>query len=179
MNKGMIQQLLFPWQGTIRRFELEKQWWHRLVVVVFFTALIATLLVTWSQMMLGMAVFHTSVDRLATARYWYVDGSGAKVDIPALPEWATPTVGIAGTAAEFTVHVAVYMPDGELKEFVGKTPEQLRAAWDAAAHMHSVKRWLLSPLVAILVTLAMSYLLQSLYRVLLYVVYGSQKSVAP
>jgi hypothetical protein len=43
----MIQQLLFPWKGTIRRLELGKRWWHRLAVVVFFVVLIATLLVTW------------------------------------------------------------------------------------------------------------------------------------
>jgi hypothetical protein len=170
------QELLFPWQGTISRLELGKRWWHRLAVVVFFTVLIATLLYTWNLMMLGMGVFNTAVDRFATARCWYVDGSGAKVDLGpagADDQWVAIRVG------ESPVHVEIVMPDGELKDFVGKSPKEIKTAWVAAAHRQNVRRWLLSPVVAILVTLAMSYLLQSLYRILLYVVYGSQKRVAP
>jgi hypothetical protein len=56
---------------------------------------------------------------------------------------------------------------------VGKSPEEIAAEWDAALHTQNFRGWWLSPMVAILVTLAMSYLLQSLYRTLLYVVYGS------
>lgn len=39
---------LFPWRATFKRLELEKQWWHRLAVVVFFVALVPTLLYSWA-----------------------------------------------------------------------------------------------------------------------------------
>jgi hypothetical protein len=38
---------LFPWRSTFKRLELEKQWWHRLAVVVFFVALVPVLLYSW------------------------------------------------------------------------------------------------------------------------------------
>jgi hypothetical protein len=176
------QRLLFPWHGTVRRLELGKRWWHRLAGVAFVVMLGITLLVTWALMVDTDPTYYI-------ASYWYVDGSGAKVDLPAPPPSGTTAVslGTAGwdangvpippPAAMFPVHVEVQMPDGKTKEFVGKSPEEVRAACNAELHELKVRQWLLSPVVAILVMLAMSYLLQSLYRVLLYVVYGSQKPV--
>jgi hypothetical protein len=200
----MIQQILFPWQGTIRRLELGKRWWHRLTVVLFVSVLIVTLLVTWAVMMDTGSANVAEFDQWG-AHSWYVDGSGARVDIPPPPPGFQPLVtagearpadrkdilegGLIPTPAwavgpVVPIHYRVLMPDGKTKEFVGKSIEEIKAEWDAAAenaalHRLNVRRGLLSPLVAVLVTLAVSYLLQSLYRVLLYVVYGSHKHVTP
>jgi hypothetical protein len=38
---------LFPWRNTFRGLELEKRWWHRLAVVVFFVALVPALVFAW------------------------------------------------------------------------------------------------------------------------------------
>ncbi len=38
---------LFPWWNTYRRLELQKRWWHRLAVVLFFIALVPALLFSW------------------------------------------------------------------------------------------------------------------------------------
>lgn len=67
-----------------------------------------------------------------------------------------------------------YMPDGTTREFVpGKSDAEVSRIFNDALHLASLKQWTLSIAIAIFVTLAVSYLLQSLYRVLLYVIYGS------
>jgi hypothetical protein len=170
-------QLLFPWQGTIRRLELGEQWWHRLAVVVFVTVLGVVLLRTLDEMTMSTAPVNAELNLRNGFYCWYVDGAGNKVDLSPLPSNET-AVRLVPSVDTFPVHVFIHMPDGDVKEFVGKTEEEIRATWDAALHKLNVRRWLSIPAVTILVTLAMSYLLQLLYRVLLYVVYGSQKRVA-
>jgi hypothetical protein len=67
----------------------------------------------------------------------------------------------------------VYMPDGTTAEFVGKSNAEIRDIWNKALHKALFKEWALSIAITIFVPLAFSYLLQSLYRALLYVVFGS------
>jgi hypothetical protein len=73
----------------------------------------------------------------------------------------------------------VNMPDGTLGEFVGKSEAEITVAWNKALHKAVFTAWLLSFAIAIAMTLASSYLFQSLYRTLLYVVYGSTNDRGP
>jgi hypothetical protein len=148
--------------------------------------LLATSVFTWAMMEPPNTSFDWSI-----CHDWYVDGAGNKIDIPSAPHWAStsvtpsdpyaasggkstasPSVGLDFSRA-IPIHEELEMPDGKSREFVGKSPEEIKATWYAELHRLSVRGWLLSPVVAILVTLAVSYLMQSLYRALLYVVYGS------
>jgi len=38
--------IAFPFRQTFRRLELEKRWWHRLCVVLFFAVLLCTAVFT-------------------------------------------------------------------------------------------------------------------------------------
>jgi hypothetical protein len=167
----MIHQLLFPWQGTIRRLELGKRQWHRLAVVLFVVVLVVVLLRTLVVTMMDTEPVNAELN-LRNVYCWYVDGAGNKIVLPPLPPEAT-AVRLGTSVDTFPLHVFIHMPDGEVREFVGKTEEEIRATWDADLHKLNVRRWLFIPVVTTLVTLAVSYLLQLLYRVLLYVVYGS------
>jgi hypothetical protein len=59
------------------------------------------------------------------------------------------------------------MPDGTTGEFVGKSEAEITAVWNKALHKAVRNARLLSIGIVIAVTLAFSYLLQSLYRTLL------------
>jgi hypothetical protein len=85
---------------------------------------------------------------------------------------APPGVSINWSAP---LKAKVYMPDGTTGEFVGKSDAEITVAFNKALHKAVRNAWLLSIGIVIAVTLAISYLLQSLYRALLYVVYGSTK----
>lgn len=41
-----IVSVVFPFRSTFRRLELEKRWWHRLFIVIFFVALFGTAVFT-------------------------------------------------------------------------------------------------------------------------------------
>ena len=73
------------------------------------------------------------------------------------------------------IHAEVDMPSGEAREFVGKSPKEIKAEWDKTLRKARLNQVLLSLGVAVVAALVFSYLLQSLYRALLYVSYGSLK----
>lgn len=76
------------------------------------------------------------------------------------------------------IHTVVDMPDGSRGDFVGKSREDIEATWNRALHKTIAKQWILSTGIAIVVLALFSYLLQLLYRALLFVIYGTYKNVA-
>ncbi len=70
------------------------------------------------------------------------------------------------------IRAEVAMPNGSVKEYSGKSKNEIDADWNAACRRALVREWCLSIVAAVSSTLALSYTLQALYRALLYVVFG-------
>jgi len=183
--------ILNPWQGTYRQLKLGRRWWHRLAVVTFYAALVLVLGASWGVGFISLQPFrshmyirytpHTqtqaqydaAVKMLNEERGKGVEVGESNTPLPVggyweTPEGSTPSPaerGITWDAAE------VVMPDGITAEF--ESTQAAEIAWGKALRKALLKQWTLSTAIAIVITLAVSYLLQSLYRALLYVVYGS------
>ena len=186
--------ILNPWQGTFNRLGLYRRWWHRLAVVTFFIALLLVLGASWGfafsyfrpvQSLLNIqytphaetqAEYDAAVEKLKEKRQKGIDVSEYESPVPVgtyweLPKDYTPNPagrGIIWDAAE------VVMPDGTTADF--ESAKAAERTWNKALHAAKLKEWTLSTTVAIVLTLSFSYLLMSLYRTLLYVVYGSAKT---
>jgi hypothetical protein len=72
------------------------------------------------------------------------------------------------------IHASVEMPNAGFQEFVGKSPREIKADWNKKLHKAVIEQWFLGIGVPIVLTLFFSYLFQSLYRALLFVIYGSK-----
>ena len=195
-----VLTILFPWQGTFKQLGLRKRWWHRLAVVAFFIALLPMLGVSWVLAFASLQPVHSYMPDI---QYWLIDTDGnpqqmtlgpsvtqAQYDAAVkqhkedMKEFFTPIpVGAQAVIAPPGVSInpnaplkaKVNMPDGTTGEFVGKSDAEITVAWNKALHKAVRTQWLLSIGIVIALTLVFSYLLQSLYRALLYVVYGSTK----
>jgi hypothetical protein len=195
-----VLTILFPWQGTFKQLGLRNRWWHRLAVVAFFIALVPVLgtscvlafgslqpvhsympdIQYWAmdrdgnseQVTLGPPVTQAQYD--ATVKQHKEDAKGYSTPLPVGTQvlMSAPEVPIDYSAP---LKAKVDMPDGTTGEFVGKSEAEITAVWNKALHKAVRNARLLSIGIVIAVTLAFSYLLQSLYRTLLYVVYGSAK----
>ena len=192
-----VARVMFPWQKTFKKLELARRWWHRLAVVVFCIALVLVLLGSW---MFAFGAYEPNQSFMPDIHFWTVDSNGNQNDLPTPPEEATgiaPEVPQKPNANGFSIgsadqkkpildwnkltpiHALVEMPNGKDQEFVGKSRKEIETEWSNARHKAICKQWLSSIGIAMLTTLALSYLLQSLYRALLYIVYGSNKDPNP
>ena len=73
---------------------------------------------------------------------------------------------------EASIRASVEMPNGASKEYVGKSKKDIDADWTLALRKAMVRAWSFGFLAALTLTILLSYLLQILYRSLLYVIYG-------
>ncbi|HTV09395.1 MAG TPA: hypothetical protein VMD97_10165 [Candidatus Aquilonibacter sp.] len=269
-------RFLFPWTTAYQRLELEKRWWHRLAVVLFFVVLIPPFVFSWVTGNEANAPTDTVEQAInywailppppnATARGMMFDSAPVTGDttvsgaddssggwepvptptpnpqstragdpIPAgatigAPQGAnvqtlppgytvdeTPTSGgeefFDEGAAELSAPPAlspsdrgkvvmllasvplvpghqvrsqdqrktIEMPNGKTATFSGNTSDEaIKAEWKHQLHLAFAKAALIGFGIAVLVTVALSYLLQAAYRVLLYVIYGTKASVSP
>jgi len=178
--------ILNPWQGTFNRLGLERLWWHRLAVVAFFITLVLVL----GASSVAFRPAHSTFN----VEYWQdgvaLDSEPVTTPLPppppgysasdvvpsaALPDGVIANPDYRPAGATGPPKQRVSMPDGNTVEFSGKAMKseaEIRRIWNIAL----LKAWLLSIAIAIGITLAVSYLFQSLYRALLYVVYGSAKN---
>jgi hypothetical protein len=200
----MVSGFFFPWRNTFRRLELEQRWWHRLARVLFFAALIFLPFAAWFLTTNGTEPTNTVLQNTrywyvdgtgnhidlseppqgataiapeaqnasnSTVTEW--DASGKPIHPAAYPT-GKETVKLDMTKAS-AIHAEVDMPSGEAREFVGKSPKEIKAEWDKALRKARLNQILMSLGVAVVVALVFSYLLQALYRALLYVIYGALK----
>lgn len=201
---SMVSGFFFPWRNTFRRLELEQRWWHRLARVLFFAALIFLPFAAWFLTTNGTEPTNTVLQNTrywyvdgtgnhidlseppqgataiapeaqnasnSTVTEW--DASGKPIH-PAAHPTGKETVKLDMAKAS-AIHAEVDMPSGEAREFVGKSPKEIKAEWDKALRKARLNQILMSLGVAVVVALVFSYLLQSLYRALLYVIYGALK----
>jgi hypothetical protein len=161
MNRAVM--FLLPCLPVVRRLEVRKRWWHRLGVVVFFKLLLSTLLavaaisyLTWAPKVRAFPVvfedfylFDESADPLQNEQ------SLRKIQGP-------------------EGHV-VQMPNGTWVTFpFSISGEEIHARWDRAKRHQILSAMLWAALLSVFATLAVNYMLQGVYRLLLYMTFGSK-----
>lgn len=188
--------VLFPWRAMFRRLELEKRWWHRLAVVLLFIALVPVFLFSW---VLGDDANGPVLSLEGEIQHWEI--------LPAIPAGANwesivdpvtrppdaNSIGKGKIAAPlkdtFAVVAArvkpsemlktIEMPDGTTVTYPGTTSDEIiNGEWRKKHNIATTKAALLGFGIAVLVTLMLSYLLQSMYRAALYVIYGAKSKSA-
>jgi|GEM_PF-6129170 len=196
---GKLVGVLLPWRNTFRRLELEKHWWHRLATVLFFAALIPTLLYSWVIGDDGNSPPNSSKHNI---NYWMI---GPTTPIPPAPDgsqgvpnpnYVAPDAGvqidpstIQPLAIPIRNHVApdskdlrktIEMPDGKTATYPGTTSDEvIEAEWKHKLNIATAKAALFGFGIALLVGVLLSYLLQAAYRALVYVIYGAKARAAP
>lgn len=167
---------LLPWRPTFRRLELEKRWWHRLAVVLFFIALTLTFIPSWS---LGDNANGPSNRYEQDIHHWGVlagssNGLLFDLDTEQLSDNASPV------PLPPTVQKTIEMPDGKTATFPGTiSDEAIKAEWTHKFNAMDTESVWFGLGIAVLVTVLFSYLLQSAYRALLYVIYGARIKAIP
>lgn len=182
---------LFPWRNTFRRLELERHWWHRLAVVLFFVALVPVLLCSWVIADEADSPVHSFGGDI---QHWEVmspppDGYTIGPDVTPLTSPPDSNALGQGKIAiplgdvnlpNADVRKTIEMPDGKTTTYLGTTSDEtIKAEWRRKLNIATTKAALLGFGIAVLLTLIFSYLLQVGYRVVLYVIYGAKAGTAP
>jgi hypothetical protein len=91
------------------------------------------------------------------------------------PQYKAPAKPRLDFAKAVPIHASVIMPNGVYSEFVGKSRNDVTAEWNKAMRQAVLKQWTLSIVSSLGALLLLSYLLQTLYRALIFVIYGSAR----
>ncbi|MBW4039214.1 MAG: hypothetical protein HIU91_10130 [Acidobacteria bacterium] len=184
-----IVGVLFPWRKTFKRLELEERWWHRLASVLFFVVLAVTLLYSWVIANDARTPVHPVFEGITN---WAPIPMGATVDPADVMQNHQRAVSnseqedtfdqVSPTALKQLPELTkdVQMPDGTTASYSGTTSDAvIKADWQHRLDIATRKALILGLVTAILVTVALSYMLQASYRALLYVIYGAMAKAAP
>jgi hypothetical protein len=153
MNKAVM--FLLPCLPVVQRLEIGKRWWHRLSVVVFFKLLLTTLLAVAAFSYLAWAPKVRDC-RVVFENFYLFDADG-------LPKIEGPEG-----------HV-VQMPNGTWTTFpFSVSNEEINARWERAKRHQLLSAISWAALVSIFATLAVNYVLQAAYRLLLHVTFDSK-----
>jgi hypothetical protein len=173
-----IVGILFPWRKTFKRLQLEKRWWHRLAVVLFYLALIIAF---WFSLAIGSDGYAPVHSIQQDIHHWGgSNGNGMLFDLDSFQPVDNTSQPAPQQPPPPVVQKTIEMPDGTTTTYPGTTSDEaINAEWnhklDAATH----RALILGFVVAVLVILSFSYLLQASYRALLYVIYGANAGTAP
>lgn len=162
---------LFPWRRTYRRLKLEKLWWHRLAIILFFIALLTTFLYSWA---LGDDANGPPNPFNADIHHWgKLTGTpnGDLIDLDSdMSLDNTPQAAPALVCVQKTIE----MPNGKTATFPGIiSDEAIAAAWGNRMETANRRAIVYGFGIALLITALFGYLLQAAYRALLYIVYGA------
>ena len=164
-----IVLILFPWKKTFKRLGLESRWWHRLAVVLFSITLVVAFLFSWAIADDAIAPTY-SFDQ--DIHHWAVS-DGAMYDLDSFQPVANTSQPEQPPTP--TIQKTIEMPDGKITTYPGTTSDEaIKADWQHKLSTATHKALILGFMIAVLVTLAFSYLLQASYRALLYVIYGAK-----
>lgn len=163
---------LFPWLKTFRRLQLEKRWWHRLAVVLFFVALTPAFVGSW---VIGYSVSGPVYSFEQDIHHWG-GPNGMLFDLDSIQPLDNnnnaPLVSPAPPPA--TVQKTIEMPNGKTATFPGSvSDEDIKAEWHHKLSMSEIQAIFYGFGIALLVTVFSSYLLQASYRAVLYIIYGA------
>lgn len=168
---------LFPWRPTFRRLNLEKLWWHRLAVVLFFVSLIPVFVYSWA---LGddanapanpfeQDIHHWGAFSGASSGVLLDLDSIQNIDSSAPPPPRPPTV-----------QKTIEMPNGKIATFPGTiSDEAIKIEWQHKFNVMQSQAICLGLGIAVLVVVGFSYLFQTVYRAFLYVIYGAKARAIP
>jgi len=164
-------RFLFPFKNTVGRLKLEKKWWHRLAVVLFFMALIPTFLISWALGDEATSPVHTIEQDI---HHWGGASDGMLFD---LDSWQ-PIDNTSPPPPPPAVQKTVEMPNGKTATFPATISDAaIKVEWKRQLQIAETKAALFGLGIAFPATLAFSYLLQGVYRALLYVIYGAKADV--
>jgi hypothetical protein len=188
-----IVGVLFPWRKTFKRLDLEKRWWQRLAVVLFSLALVIAF---WFSLALGDDAYSPVHSFQQDINYWEIlppppDGSVIDTSNQPTPTTDPPDassfdrrkiaaplsapLALGGQVSSQYLRKTIQMPNGTTATYPGTKPDEaIKADWQRQLKTATHKALILGFVVAVLVTLAFSYLLQASYRALLYVIYGAK-----
>lgn len=192
-----IVGVLFPWRKTFKRLELQKLWWHRLAVVLFSIVLMIGFLYSWVISDDAYSPVHSFQQDI---NYWQILPSppdGSVIDASNQP---TPTadppdassfdrgkiavplsvlLALGGQISSQDQRKTIQMPNGKTATYLGTTSDDaIKADWQHRLDIATRKALICGFVIAVLVTLASSYLLQASYRASLYVIYGAKAGAA-
>lgn len=170
-----IIRFLFLWRKMYRRFELQKRWWHRLTVVLFFVALTPIFLYSWV------------IGDEANGPVNYFEPDIVYLSAPPLARPHSNNVNSpdgssqvsAGSGVDpFTIgrvnQKTIEMPNGKTATFPGIiSDEAINTEWQHNLSVANTKAIFYGFGVALLIAVIFSYLLQTCYRAVLYVIYGA------
>lgn len=193
-----VSTILFPYQSTYRKLGLSARWWHRLAIVVFFVGCFVASVASWFAAYISFNPIDFTppyIRHLLTKS----DGDTTEVTLGPLTQSEhdamkkasktgdAPPVGTQmyyGIPADVSIDWSrplketVEMPDGITREFVGKSDTEITAIFNQVLHRTVAKQWVMSFVIAFAALISFSYLIQGLYRLLIYVIYGSTSTPA-
>ena len=165
MNRAVT--FLLPSLPVVQRLEIGKRRWHRLCVIVFFKLLLSTLLTVAAISYLTLA------PKVRDCRV--VFENFCLFDVSADPHQNEQSLcKIQGPEG----HV-VRMPNGTWTTFpFSVSNEEIHARWERAKRHQILSAIFWTALLSVFVTLAVNYVLQGAYRLLLYATFGSKPLTA-
>lgn len=187
----------FPWRKTFRQLELQKRWWHRLAIVLFFTAIGPVFLISWAIGNRLDPPFNFVEGDIQCWEILPTPPRGFTPDQPVTPATPPPDASFVGQgrvavpmkdasdklaaqARKSESLKTVEMPDGTTATYPGTlSDETINAEWRHKLNMAEVQQALLGFGIAVLMTIASSYLIQAAYRLLLYVIFGAKAKNVP
>jgi hypothetical protein len=192
-----IGLIFFPWRRVFKRLQLQRRWWHRLAVVLFAIALILFLPLAWVYTFTAWEPYPSGIPEID---FWTADSDGNRNNLMSPPPSATQIVPETQQPStdgsplplppgfvpeqppqqkprfDFTkavpIHASVIMPNGTYSEFVGRSRNDISAEWKKEMQQAVIKQWAFSIVLSLVALLVISYLLQTFYRALVFVIYG-------
>jgi hypothetical protein len=153
MNRAVM--FLLPCLPVVRRLEVRKRWWHRLSVVVFFKLLLSTLVAVAAFSYLAWAPKVRDFPMVFENFYLFDESADALQNEIRAPRDAK----------------AIQMPDGKWSTFPWMPDEEIHARWDRAYRYQLLSAISWAALASVFATLAVNYVLQGVYRLLLYMTF--------
>jgi hypothetical protein len=159
MNRAVM--LLLPGFTFAQRLELEKRWWHRLGVIAFFALLLSTLLTV------AVTSYSTLAPKVRDYPYIFEIIPLFPVTADALQhEQSSPKILEPRT---------IQMPNGTWATFpINMSDEAIHTLWTRAKRHQLLSAISWAALVSVLATLAVNYVFQGVYRLLLYATFRSK-----
>ena len=158
MNRAVM--FLLPCLPVTRQLELKKRWWHRLGVIVFFKLLLSTLVAV------AAVSYLTWAPKVRDCRV--VFENFCLFDVSANPHQNEQSLcKIQGPEG----HV-VQMPNGTWTTFpFSVSNEEIHASWERAKRHQLLSAMHWAALLSAFAALAVNYVFQGVYRLLLYVTF--------
>jgi hypothetical protein len=152
---------LLPCLPVVQRLEIGKRWWHRLCVVVFFKLLLSTLLTVAAVSYLTLAPQVRDYPGVFEIIPLFDASADALQHEQSFPKIVEPRT--------------IQMPNGTWATFpINMSDTAIHTFWTRAKRHQRLSAMLWAALASVFATLAVNYVFQGVYRLLLSVTFGSK-----